>query len=333
MKAIPKGLDNSLLQQLSKGKNNGEAHLREDEQRLAVLTQTTESMLWYALENYAKAFADSSEHDHKIYRFCAIWLAQLDDHHFVQLYPLTKKIPSHKFVALAYQISARLGSGNQHFADYVRKLMTRMASDHPFHTLYPLHALRKTSSAGSIECSGRTKRKSMPAENSNQDNRSEAAEVIWTSIRQLSSLSERVDAIDLACEAYIEWASVKVLEDPDYSTPGAPRRKPKKGSLPIKENFMIITRVCNLPIPVTTFSLPISVTGKYTAQDFASIVRYESTFTIAGGVTTPKVLLCLGSDGKQYKQLVSYLVIDREASFLISIFLSSNLRMTFDKMP
>lgn len=330
MKAIRKGSDASLLKQLEKGRNDGEAHLREDKQRLEESHQMTESMLAHALQNYAKALADSSEHDHTMYRFCAIWLAQLGDHHFELLHRLTPAIPSHKFVTLAYQISARLGSGTQHFADYVKKLITRMASDHPFHTLYPLHALRKISLIETSESSGRTKRKSMPVDTSSQHSRSTAAEEIWSTIRRLSSLTERIDAIDTACEAYIEWASVKLKEDVEYAAPPGPgsRAKVKGGMLPIRPSLMIMTRVRDLPIPITTFSLPVNLTGKYTAGDFPSIIRYETTFKAAGGLATPKILVCHGSDGKAYKQLVRQLVIPSTAFFLTSIYPSSNPKMT-----
>ena len=46
------------------------------------------------------------------------------------------------------------------------------------------------------------------------------------------------------------------------------------------------------------FSISIS------ASDFPSIEYFESRYKTAGGVNLPKIIDCLGSDGKKYKMLV-----------------------------
>jgi ataxia telangiectasia mutated family protein len=35
-----------------------------------------------------------------------------------------------------------------------------------------------------------------------------------------------------------------------------------------------------------------------------SVKKFNSTFTLAGGLNLPKIIDCIGSDGKLYKQLV-----------------------------
>ncbi len=34
------------------------------------------------------------------------------------------------------------------------------------------------------------------------------------------------------------------------------------------------------------------------------IHRFEDTFKLAGGINLPKIINCIGSDGRKYKQLV-----------------------------
>jgi ataxia telangiectasia mutated family protein len=50
-------------------------------------------------------------------------------------------IPTYKVVPLTHQIFARLGENSTSFQMALHKLVLRMASDHPFHTLWQLFAL------------------------------------------------------------------------------------------------------------------------------------------------------------------------------------------------
>ena len=94
---------------LQKSKSDAEAHLREDRQQVEESERTTFAMLRRALENYAHALTESDESNHEVFRFCALWLAHADDEDVhVRIKPLLPAIPSHKFVFLAYQLSARL---------------------------------------------------------------------------------------------------------------------------------------------------------------------------------------------------------------------------------
>jgi ataxia telangiectasia mutated family protein len=55
---------------------------------------------------------------------------------------------------------------------------------------------------------------------------------------------------------------------------------------------------------VVTVSLPIRADGDYT-NDIVKILKFQSTFSITdSGISRPKIIICEGSDGKEYKQLV-----------------------------
>lgn len=66
-----------------------------------------------------------------------------------------------------------------------------------------------------------------------------------------------------------------------------------------------ILRLHNLDlVHCPTVSLPINISGDYN-QKIVSIKKWESKFYVAtNGVNAPKRIECIGSDGKQYSQLL-----------------------------
>src|SRR3990167_5192867 len=74
--------------------------------------------------------------------------------------------------------------------------------------------------------------------------------------------------------------------------------KQKKQKMP--KSFLSLGKMKE--IAVTTAEIPIEKTGKY--QDITSIERFENEFTLVGGVNVPKLIVCTGSNGKSYQQLV-----------------------------
>ncbi|KAI8611414.1 kinase-like domain-containing protein [Chytriomyces sp. MP71] len=100
-------------------------------------------------------------------------------------------------------------------------------------------------------------------------------------------------AADTLSDAYIELA---------FQTPPAPSRKTKAApAVPIAKNLRL-ARVTHLPIPVVTADYPVSVSCDY--SDLPTIVEFKKEYTLVGGINAPKVLICCGSDGKDYKQLI-----------------------------
>lgn len=313
----------SAVTQLKKGMKEVNAHLEHDRQHLQEAEETTQLLRWQAIQNYAKALQDSDIHDDKIYRFCSLWLAHADnDELHAQLKPFISNISSHKFIALAYQLSARLDSHSKSsFSTNITSLITRMASDHPFHTLYPVESLRESdvhtfnSEPGYNNPSRRQSSNSTPIRSNTpnlsttptpQASREKAADNVFQKVKKLPHLKVRVEALELVCKAYREWAMYDMKKDEEYATldhRGNPSAK--KGTFPIRKHMMILVNVLNLPIPVSTFDLPIDFTCKYDVATIPCIMRYESTFSTVGGLAVPKIVICVDNNGKHHKQLVS----------------------------
>jgi ataxia telangiectasia mutated family protein len=292
---------------LQRSRTEARQHIEEDLRTLEEMERTTQSMLVKAVENYAKALAASHEHDDKVFRLVGLWLANSDktDVH-EKLKPLLKTIPSHKFVFLAFQLSARLSrpssSSNEAVsASNIRSLVSRLCIEHPYHAIYPVHALRDPA-LGKASRRSSTTRGDLSG---SKDGRGQVAAEIIDKIKEKDHLQETVEAIELALEAYAEWAEFDIRKNKDYIQSG--NGAIRKGPLPVQASQKIRRKVINLPIPVTTIDLPVDISGRYDGSSFPTIVKYKETFETAGGINLPKIMTCLGSDGKEYKQLVRLL--------------------------
>jgi hypothetical protein len=89
-------------------------------------------------------------------------------------------------------------------------------------------------------------------------------------------------------DAYIELANYRVSDEQ--------RRKLRKHPL---DKSLLIAKLRNMQhVQMFTLTSPISsTTGGGGAQPTVHIVRFEEAFRLANGVTLPKVIGCLGSDG------------------------------------
>ncbi|GAA6062607.1 hypothetical protein JCM10212_004902 [Sporobolomyces blumeae] len=284
---------------LEKSKANANAQLLEDRQLVEEGERMTQEMLWRALQNYALALAESDVADDKVFRFCALWMGQSDnDALHAQLKPLLANLPSRKFVFLSYQLSARLSKSSEPStsARNIRRLVLRLCVDHPFHALFPVHALREGRAAAKGSRRSSSAKAAVP-----KNSRSQAAAEIFDQVKSIPHLQARVEGLKLACLAYAEWAEFDIKSNASYvDSRGAVR----KGSLPIARSMRIRSKLVNVPIPVSTFDLPIDPSGRYDASSFPHIVKYDENFDTAGGIHVPKIVTCIGSDGKRYRQLL-----------------------------
>lgn len=331
---------------IKRTRKQAEDHLEDDRRQLIEAQQLAKDMLWRALHNYALALTTSDAHDDHVFRFCALWLscADDDDLHGKLKKPLAD-VPSHKFVFLAYQLSARLTKSPKPTAaaSNIQTLVYRLCTQHPFHSLYPVQSLRSTE-GGSAPSSRSSRRSSTMSRESSvglgsNNSRAQAADDLLEKAKRSDRLRPRIEAVELVCCAYAEWASFNLKSHSAYLVDSsADSRQLKKGPLPIVRTLKIKARVQNLPIPVTTFHLPVDPTGRYDESTFPSIAKYDDYFETAGGIHLPKIVVCRGSDGVGYKQLVSgrYAgrIMDRfRSDHIASLEISSRATMISAKTP
>jgi ataxia telangiectasia mutated family protein len=234
-----------------------------------------------ALSLYAKIVASGESHDNLVLRFCAIWLdTELDDDTNIYIQKALKEIPSHKFVDLAYQLTARLRfseNNSEPFRNNIHALVTRICAQHPFHIIYQVLTL----AAPAMKSSRRV--------STMAGDRERAAFAILNQVRLSSKRREEIDQMEKFARTAISWAK----EDSG--------RKGKDGNYTVIKDSPILT-LQNMVIPVPTLTLPVDPTGAY--KGLVALQRYNDRFALAGGIHRPKIMTCVGSDGSLNRELV-----------------------------
>ncbi|XP_019467813.1 serine-protein kinase ATM-like [Meleagris gallopavo] len=272
--------------------------LELDECAIHALTEDRQRFLCKAVENYISCLLSGEEHDMWIFRLCSLWLENSGvDRINEMMKKNAEKIPSYKFLPLMYQLAARMGTkmmGGLGFHEVLNNLMSRISLDHPHHTLFIILAL---ANANKDELLTKTdaKRinkliKNAPKEISQLDvDRMEAARNIINIIRKRRAYMVR--DVEALCDAYITLANVD-------ATPW----KAQRGGISIPADQPII-KLKNLEdVVVPTMEIKVDPTGRY--ENLVTVRSFKPEFHLAGGLNLPKIINCVGSDGKERRQLV-----------------------------
>jgi len=143
----------------SKGRDDFEtAHMRNnilklkkvidlDEAEHQKIYQSSSRYLHQAISSYTSVLENGSSHDlHAVFRMLRLWLRNSSDENVNRLIlDAIGKVPSHKFVSLAYQVASRLGpsiDSEPKFQQAIRTFILKLALEHPHHTLYHIYALK-----------------------------------------------------------------------------------------------------------------------------------------------------------------------------------------------
>lgn len=275
---------------------NAKGLLKEDERQIKELETDRSQFLITALRMYARALSASDGHDEDFFRFTALWLEHsADDRVNSELTQAFETLPSRKFIPLSHQLMARLTSQNGSGTEFQKNLMTiaeRFCSDHPFHTIYHIFALRRTASTIPAQ--------SQPA--GTQSSRAGAVEEVLQRTMKSSKHADRIKELEQACAAYASWAEYDIKTDPEYR-----QRVRAKKAFRIPHKHAIL-RLKDMSIPVSTVAIPIDPSCEYPVNSMVCIKVYADTYSTAGGIHLPKIMECVGNDGVRYKQLVGVLI-------------------------
>lgn len=276
--------------------------LEADKQRKDEYQKSLDAFLEQAIKMYACSLSMSDEFDDSsTIRLCSLWFANFDhssDQFQSNVDAALNTVPSRKFVFLAHQLSARLSRPDtgslSHSQRALRSVITRMCRDHPYHSLFPLYCLRSDRNTSRRQSS----RHETPA---SQVQRADAASDIFQQLIADSAYKDRVLAVQRVCDASLEWARHPIMKK------GA--SIPKVQDIP---RHLKIMHLKNVQVPIITIHTPVDVTHRY--ENCVWIQGYKDKFETAGGINLPKISICIGSDGKGYKQLVSVHVQSRAQS-------------------
>lgn len=261
---------------------------KQDTAQLEEFMNARQAYLNQAVSMFAHCLgvADTYDTDAAI-RFCSLWFANFSGD-VSAIRQVIKTIPSRKFVFLAHQLTARLSSQdepNTSSQAILQELLYRMCSEHPFHSLYQVYLLQSSYAPDA-------RRTSQLASEGSQIDRAAAATELFERIVSTSNSKKACDIKHL-CDAYLQWAKFPIKKE---------SRKREQGVLYIPPKLSI-RNVSNIKVPVATAQLPLDPTMRY--EDCVWIVGYSDKYETAGGINVPKICICKGSDGENYKQLVS----------------------------
>lgn len=256
------------------------------------MRQGREQFLRQCLENYLLSLAASDEYNNDTLRVFALWIEYADTdlaNDAVKQY--LDKVPSGKFALLMNQLSSRLQSEGTPFQKHLLKLVTRICIDHPYHGMHQIFAIQMKVGPITREDVARSKDESARS-------RQKAATDISNTLRVDKRAKSYWSSIYQSNEIYHNLAMFK----------GEKESTQQGRELPLdryKESKELASAVPKLNVPPATLQVEVRPNMDY--DDLPRIHRFRSTMSIANGLSAPKIITAIGTDGKPYKQLVSEL--------------------------
>nr|XP_021385049.1 serine-protein kinase ATM isoform X1 [Lonchura striata domestica]XP_021385050.1 serine-protein kinase ATM isoform X1 [Lonchura striata domestica] len=272
--------------------------LELDEGAIQALTEDRNRFLCKAVENYISCLLSGEEHDMWIFRLCSLWLENSGvDRVNEMMKKNAQKIPSYKFLPLMYQLAARMGTkmmDSLGFHEVLNNLMSQISLDHPHHALFIILALANADKDERLTKPDTIRRnkltKNAPKEISQLDvERMEAASMIMNIVRKRRA--PMVRDIEALCDAYITLANLDAT----------PWKSQRKGiNIPADQPIIKLKNLEDVAVP--TMEIKVDPTGQY--ENLVTISFFKREFRLAGGINLPKIIDCVGSDGKERRQLV-----------------------------
>ncbi|KUJ09924.1 phosphatidylinositol 3 [Mollisia scopiformis] len=253
--------------------------LKMDLEELQRHIKNREQFLQRCLENYLLALAASDDHNSNALRFSSLWFEHSGEslaNEAVSKH--MRQVPSRKFAPLMNQLSSRLQKSSDKFQQLLFDLVLRICTEHPYHSMYHVYAGVHTKANLSDQSAV---------------SRKEAANKIVRSLEHVTGTKDIWQAILVSNKYYCQLAAEKKEE----------YRASKK--FPIDKSQAarnLVAVFAKYRVPPPTMSIDLSPEADYSAVPI--MIRLEPQLSIASGVSAPKIITAVGSNGTRYKQLV-----------------------------
>ncbi|KAL3486656.1 hypothetical protein BJX62DRAFT_241792 [Aspergillus germanicus] len=249
-----------------------------DDREYQRLKRSREAFLQQCLENYLICLRESERYNNDVLRFCALWLAQ--SHSEIANKAVSKylsDVPSRKFAPLMNQLTSRLLDVSDNFQGMLSALLYRICCEHPFHGMYQIFASSK--SRGGKDQSALS--------------RNRAATKLAEALRSDKHIGQLWVAVHNTNINYVRFAVERLDEKMKSGAKVALKKLPTGARLE--------QDAANQRLPPPTMKIEIRVDCDY--SDVPKLTKYHSDFTIASGVSAPKIVTAVASNGERYKQL------------------------------
>ncbi|KAL6424274.1 hypothetical protein ACFW04_009833 [Cataglyphis niger] len=252
-----------------------------DAAELKNIEQERRNYLAQALKYYLKTLCNSEEHNLLIFRLVALWLDNMLDNEVNEvLLDELDNVPSFKFVPLVPQLAAHVSNDLRNprsFSTRIFKILERCALEHPYHTLPVVLALKNLHSDPEITVT-------------KEECRVLGAKKLLKRLAE-SPIHEIVKEMEILSRALLNLA---------YWQPKSKCYSGKCYPIPRDQSISKIKNLDNVLLP--TLTLLVRPSGNY--DNVVGIKTYQETCEFVGGVTAPKKVICVGTDGIQRRQLV-----------------------------
>ncbi|KAI6359908.1 hypothetical protein MCOR25_006898 [Pyricularia grisea] len=278
---VSKTKDPMLKQRYTGMLNKARTWLDLDRQELRRIEQTRSQFVQLSLENYLLALSASDEHNDDALRFTALWLERSEEQATTQAVQThLHKVPSRKLAPLINQLTSRLQEAETSFHKLLQNLVFRICCEHPYHGMYQIWSGMKS-----------------------KINKEDEIAVLRN--KAMVRISEHLGKHK---KVYSIWHAVNHTNAKYYAL--AIDRGPEKGykqgqkvaihnhaqAKPLQDSLL------KYRIPPPTMQMELRADCDYSKVPV--IVKLEPEMSIASGLSAPKILTAVGSDGVRYKQLV-----------------------------
>ena len=251
-----------------------------DDREFQRLRESRLTFLRQSLENYLLCLKACDKYENDALRFSALWLENYEsDIANEAVSRHVGQVGSRKFAALMNQWSSRLLDKPGQFQSLLSSLVLRICLDHPYHGMYQVFTGFKTRGKDDAAMKRQT-----AASNIVQELKaSKTQSSIWVALHNTNL-------------AFVKFAMER-LNDPAI----------KQGSKVALRKYATGQRLeQDIPksrIPPPTMKVELRPDCDYTHVPV--IARFEPQFAVASGISMPKIITAIGTDGLKYKQLVS----------------------------
>lgn len=258
------------------------------------LRKGREQFIRQCLENYLLSLAASDEYNNDALRVFSLWLEYADTelaNDAVKAY--LKSVPSSKFALLMNQLSSRLQAEDSDFQKLLMSLVFRICVEHPYHGMHQIFAIQMK--VGAI-----TREDVVRAKDESARSRQKAATGLANALSSDKRARSYWSSIFQSNEIYHHLAMFK----------GEKETSQQGRELPLdryKESKELVSKIPKLNVPPATLQVEVRSNMNYT--DLPRIQRFKPNMSIANGLSAPKVITAIGTDGKPYKQLVSFAMV------------------------
>ncbi|KAL2011470.1 hypothetical protein VTN00DRAFT_4188 [Thermoascus crustaceus] len=249
-----------------------------DDREYQRLRRSRDAFLQQCLENYLLCLKACDTYNNAALRFCALWLDKSDSeiaNNAVSRY--ISQVPSRKFATLMNQLSSRLLDVPDEFQTQLFALIFRICVEHPYHGMYQIFSSSKSKGGKDKASSARHQAANKLAEKLKNDRH---AGPTWVAIHNTNI-------------SYVKFAADRLGE------------KVKSGAkVPLKKlatGVRLEQEATNQKLPPPTMKIELRVDCNY--SNVPKIVRFHPEFTVASGVSAPKIVTAVATDGLRYKQL------------------------------